>query len=235
MGSAPPTQIATGTGCVAPVHRLESRVGKGSVSAAITPNSLYQSCHWCIGCTGAGHSCTLTCESSFDDVRALGVSVADIPQVEVKLKIKSGYDAHRSRSGNCLCSFSLSMACNSALGWHEKPFATRRNAPTVSIRRATVKDLDALVDIALKAMPSDPQWDWRFPYRFEFPDDTRLFTRMKYEDFVRNTDGEWLVMLAECRGLKSRGAPQIIAFAIWQVKNLNKICGLRKQTKCKRS
>jgi hypothetical protein len=127
------------------------------------------------------------------------------------------------------------MACNSALERQDKSFATQWTASAISIRRATIKDLDALVDIAVNTMPADPQWDWRFPYRFEYPEDTRLFTRIKYEEFLQNNDGEWLVMLAEYRGVESRGAPQVVALAIWHMKNLNDTFVLRKQIKCKRS
>lgn len=75
-------------------------------------------------------------------------------------------------------------------------------------------DLDAMVDIALTAMPMDPQWNWRFPYQSEYPEDTRLFTRWKYEEFLQD-EGNWMVILAECEF-----ANQPIAMAIWEVSAL---------------
>jgi hypothetical protein len=117
------------------------------------------------------------------------------------------------------------MACVSALKLELHLLATNLQPPGISIRRATIDDLDAMVDIALVAMPQDPQWNWRFPYRLQFPEDTRDFTRVKYEEFLRNADGQWLVMLAEREELNGKAAPEAVAMAIWNMKNLTALEG----------
>jgi GNAT superfamily N-acetyltransferase len=111
------------------------------------------------------------------------------------------------------------MAFESSLGIGRTSLTTHLHSPTLSIRRATIEDLDSMVDIALAAMPQDPQWNWRFPYRLQFPEDTRRFTRMKYEEFLRNADGQWLVMLADGREIDSL-SPKAVAMAIWNIQNL---------------
>ena len=40
---------------------------------------------------------------------------------------------------------------------------------SMALRQATTDDLDTLRDIALAAMPMDPQWDYRFPRRMDYP------------------------------------------------------------------
>jgi hypothetical protein len=112
------------------------------------------------------------------------------------------------------------MAPDSASELELQFLTTNVKSGGLSIRRATIDDLDDLVDIALTAMPQDPQWNWRFPYRLQFPEDNRGFTRIRYEEFLRNADGQWLVMLAEAREFNGEAVPNAIAMAIWNVKNL---------------
>src|ERR1700759_4208742 len=92
--------------------------------------------------------------------------------------------------------------------------------PRFTMRKATIDDLDVMVEIALTTMPMDPQWDWRFPYRFQFPEDTRLFTRAKYEEMLVDASNQWLVMLAEHKN-HTTGKPTAAAMAIWDMKNIN--------------
>jgi hypothetical protein len=102
-------------------------------------------------------------------------------------------------------------------------FATPDESPHISIRTATMEDLDVMVEIAVATMPMDPQWNWRFPYRLQFPEDTRRFTRTRYEEFLRDGKGHWLVTLAEYKE-NSHARAQVIAMAIWEVKNLRIFC-----------
>jgi hypothetical protein len=128
------------------------------------------------------------------------------------------------------------MVSESAIDLELHSLSTHLHISRILIRKATIEDLDVMVDIALAAMPQDPQWDWRFPHRLQFPDDTRRFTRIKYEEFLTNTDGEWLVILAEHRRMDGVTPPKPIAMAIWNVKNLLAsrlaVNVLQRKTKC---
>ena len=106
------------------------------------------------------------------------------------------------------------MAMESALAPKVRNFAITRTSPAIRIRRATIRDVDVMVNIALEAMPMDPQWNWRFPYWREFPEDIRFFTRRKYEEFLHD-QGSWMIMLAECDDVE-----RPIAMAIWEVSAL---------------
>ncbi|KIW04733.1 uncharacterized protein PV09_04464 [Verruconis gallopava] len=96
------------------------------------------------------------------------------------------------------------------------PSETASVTPDFSIRRATIHDLDDIVDIALAAMPLDPQWNWRFPHRDKFPEDERHFTLLKFKEFITSRD-RWLVMVAET-DINYVRIP--IAFAVWDLENI---------------
>ncbi|KAK3491889.1 hypothetical protein B0T13DRAFT_404157 [Neurospora crassa] len=46
-------------------------------------------------------------------------------------------------------------------------------------------------------MPLDPQWDYRFPLRKEFPEDHYKYTRMLFEYFLDPSFDDWTVMVVE--------------------------------------
>jgi hypothetical protein len=96
------------------------------------------------------------------------------------------------------------------------------NGSELSIRTATLADLDSMLEIGLEAMPLDPQWSWRFPGRLKFPEDTRKFTQMKYREFLENKSGNWLVLLAERISENISKKPRAIAFAVWDIPNLSR-------------
>ncbi|KAK3337965.1 hypothetical protein B0H65DRAFT_435339 [Neurospora tetraspora] len=46
-------------------------------------------------------------------------------------------------------------------------------------------------------MPLDPQWDYRFPLRKQFPEDHYKYTRMLFEYFLDPSYDDWTVMVVE--------------------------------------
>ncbi|KAK3398308.1 hypothetical protein B0T20DRAFT_353359 [Sordaria brevicollis] len=46
-------------------------------------------------------------------------------------------------------------------------------------------------------MPLDPQWDYRFPLRKQFPEDHYKYTRMLFEYFLDPSFDDWTVMVVE--------------------------------------
>ena len=91
-----------------------------------------------------------------------------------------------------------------------------------TIRRATVEDLDDMTDIMCTAMPMDPQWDYRFPRRREFPDDHRRCTRSMLDSLVNDDANSRFVarvITIPCgeEGRRSKA----VALAIWELQFLN--------------
>jgi hypothetical protein len=69
----------------------------------------------------------------------------------------------------------------------------------MTVRLGTRDDLDSLVDLGLAAMPMDPQWDYRYPHRLEYPDEHRICTRERWERFFRPdpSGGRWVVLFID--------------------------------------
>jgi hypothetical protein len=97
---------------------------------------------------------------------------------------------------------------------------SRMEGRQLNIRQGSIDDLDALVDIALAAMPLDPQWNYRFPLRQKFPEDTRYHTSMRYREFLENDSRQWVVSVAESFPAGLRKGSKIVAFAVWDVSNI---------------
>ena len=52
----------------------------------------------------------------------------------------------------------------------------------MKLREATKDDLNVLTDIMIAAMATDPAWDFRFPYRGEYPEDHRRCVQKIFEE-----------------------------------------------------
>ena len=85
---------------------------------------------------------------------------------------------------------------------------------TISTRTATPADLDAIVEIHLRAMPGDPGWDYCLRYRCQFPYQTETFVRGIYEKYFNNVKGRYHVMVAETP-ITDDGMRKPIAVAVW--------------------
>lgn len=96
-------------------------------------------------------------------------------------------------------------------------------APTniVELRQATLDDVDAVVDISTAAMPADPQYDYRFPLRKQYPKEHRIATRKTIARFLDVEAGQYTVMLAEMAALDDPRRVKPVAFCVFETANLN--------------
>ena len=90
------------------------------------------------------------------------------------------------------------------------------------IRPGLPSDVDAITNVVIKTMPLDPQWDYRFPLRKQFPDDHYKYTRMLFEYFLDPLFDDWAVMVVEDVDPASSEKPKIAAISVWDVSYLNK-------------
>lgn len=88
-------------------------------------------------------------------------------------------------------------------------------------RIAVPADIDELVDAVLLTMPADPQWDYRFPYRLQYPEEHRKYTKMLWEKFIDPAYDDWVVQVVEDK-LPGASKPVLVAFSVWNVSYLNK-------------
>lgn len=93
-------------------------------------------------------------------------------------------------------------------------------APNMSISIRPVQrgdaDLNAIVDIVIQAFNYDPQWQYRYPYRLQYPEDHRKFTRIYYADYLEMTfAGHNTIMLAEMPSDEDPSVLKVISVSIW--------------------
>ncbi|KAH7039722.1 acyl-CoA N-acyltransferase [Microdochium trichocladiopsis] len=95
------------------------------------------------------------------------------------------------------------------------------------LRAATAADLDDIVRIVKAGFPDDPEWDYRYPYRDEYPEDYDYWMRREYGDYLAQTD-KFAVVVATLPELAAASSPseQIgecgtrdvpVAVAVWDV------------------
>jgi hypothetical protein len=82
-------------------------------------------------------------------------------------------------------------------------------------------DAEAVATVMVNTMWQDPQWDYRFPYRCDYPDDHKKYTKMLIECFLDPSYDDWLVMVKE--DVPGPGMPpQVVSFGVWNVSYVNK-------------
>lgn len=90
------------------------------------------------------------------------------------------------------------------------------------IRIGLPSDVDAITNVIIKTMPLDPQWDYRFPLRKEFPEDHYKYTRMLFEYFLDPLFDDWTVMVIEDVDPAGSEKLKIASISVWDVSYLNK-------------
>jgi GNAT superfamily N-acetyltransferase len=89
-------------------------------------------------------------------------------------------------------------------------------------RRATCDDLEGLMNVVLSAMPQDPAWDYRFPYRHNYPEDERKYQTLFFKFMIDPSYEDFEVRVLEAPRLDDPSTSMIVAFAVWDVTYINK-------------
>lgn len=80
------------------------------------------------------------------------------------------------------------------------------------MRQATIDDLDGITKLAIEAFPDDPERDYRFPYRLEYPEDQWKWTRVEYEGFLKQPESYDILVI--------EAGQKLVALGIWDVSGL---------------
>ncbi|KAA6413004.1 MAG: hypothetical protein FRX48_02747 [Lasallia pustulata] len=103
----------------------------------------------------------------------------------------------------------------------------------MELRTATADDLDSLADIACAAFPMDPQWDYRFPRRREYPQDHWTCTRAIYNGFLTDSgDANYLVKVITSKSNEDDSIVKPVALAIWQLQYFKEASISKVQGEC---
>lgn len=89
----------------------------------------------------------------------------------------------------------------------------------ITIRTATIADLDAIVKIAIDVIPQEPQVLYQYPYTDRFPEDCYRCTTEEIKEFLANKSpvSDILVMVAEIEDELSPTGKTIIAHMVWDL------------------
>ncbi|KAH6975681.1 acyl-CoA N-acyltransferase [Ilyonectria destructans] len=99
---------------------------------------------------------------------------------------------------------------------HSSKKTSRPNNMDISIRPVTADDLDAVVNIVIKAFPYDEQFAYRYPYREKYPEEHYKYTKMYYAEYLKTTfAGQNTIMVAEAPDLENPEKTKVIALSIW--------------------
>lgn len=80
------------------------------------------------------------------------------------------------------------------------------------MRQATIDDLDGITKLAIEAFPDDPERDYRFPYRHEYPEDQWKWTKVEYEGFLKQPESYDILVI--------EAGQKLVALGIWDVSGL---------------
>ncbi|KAM0424266.1 hypothetical protein ACHAPT_010411 [Fusarium lateritium] len=99
---------------------------------------------------------------------------------------------------------------------HEKGKTDTASRDGISIRPVTADDLDAVVEIVIKAFPYDEQFAYRYPYREKYPEDHYKYTRLYYAEYLNTTfAGQNTIMVATAPDLHNPRETKVIALSVW--------------------
>ena len=105
------------------------------------------------------------------------------------------------------------------------------SSPTVSalsIREAKPLDLDAMTEIMLAAFPFDPQWQYRYPYASEFPQDSYKYSRLRLSEYLNDAvAGLYQIFLVESPTNEDPAKRRVVAFAIYQLPGHHRNSGVQ--------
>ena len=86
------------------------------------------------------------------------------------------------------------------------------------LRDAAMTDLDGIAQLAIEALPDDPERDYRFPSRHEFPEDHWKWIRREYEVYLEQP-AKFHTMMVDATNHETQ-ASKIVALCVWDLSNL---------------
>lgn len=91
-------------------------------------------------------------------------------------------------------------------------------APAAStLRLARPDDIDGIVDVMLLTSSLDPNWDFIFSYRHEYPEDYYKYTKIVFESYLRPGRDDKKVMVIEAPSHEDPNVSKIVAISVWDV------------------
>ena len=87
----------------------------------------------------------------------------------------------------------------------------------LTLRRATIDDLDDITWIVTNSLPDDPGTDYRFPYRDKYPEDFQKWTKEEYAEYFERPDKFYVMIVTAPVEDKGELFQQPVAVGVWDV------------------
>jgi hypothetical protein len=100
------------------------------------------------------------------------------------------------------------------------------NHKALELRFATKADLDDITDVARSGFPDDPEFDYRFPHRHEFPEDNRKWIRREYEQYLEQPE-KFATLIVTATVVSDEGVTRdrAISVGVWDISPMTKSTG----------
>ncbi|KAM5376394.1 hypothetical protein ACJZ2D_005448 [Fusarium nematophilum] len=86
---------------------------------------------------------------------------------------------------------------------------------------AKVEDIETITELYLLSFSEDPQWNYRFPYHSQYPEDSRAWTRRFFEELLKpDRRGYVVVNVIEAAQDRQEAINKSISLAIWEIETL---------------
>ncbi|KAF4624968.1 hypothetical protein G7Y89_g13205 [Cudoniella acicularis] len=88
----------------------------------------------------------------------------------------------------------------------------------ITVREATLADLDTILQIRLASFQGTEQWQYRYPFYHNYPEDHAISSRRRIEEYLKDETGaSGHVMLAETPCSEDSEVKIPIAWAVWRM------------------
>ena len=79
-----------------------------------------------------------------------------------------------------------------------------------TLRGATLEDIEDIATVAQQGFPDDPEFDYRFPKRNEFPEDNRKWIVQEYREYLEQPNKYAVVIITA-----SDNDDRAVALSVW--------------------
>lgn len=82
----------------------------------------------------------------------------------------------------------------------------------LNLRFATMNDIEDITDVAQQGFPDDPEFNYRFPFRHDYPEDNRTWVRKEYKEYLEQPKKyDVVIITADDNGDKA------VALSVWDI------------------
>ena len=78
------------------------------------------------------------------------------------------------------------------------------------VRIATLQDLEDITGVAQKGFPDDPEFDYRFPRRHEYPEDNHKWIKQEYKEYLCQPE-KYIVVIVTASDFGGRA----VSLSVW--------------------